>query len=107
MLAYYKALIKLRKSHPVLTSLNRKQVEVSFDTDKNTLSLSRGHESNILFAFMNFSRSERTFQLPSGQGDWHLLLNSALTEWNGPLQESGNTNGSLLSPPESIIIYSK
>ena len=107
MLAYYKALIKLRKSHPVLTSLNRNQVEVSFDTDKNTLSLSRGHESNILFAFMNFSRSERTFQLPSGQGDWHLLLNSALTEWNGPLQESGNTNGSLLSPPESIIIYSK
>ena len=107
MLRYYKTLIELRKSHPVLTSLDRKQVDVSFKTEKNTLSLTRRHKSSTLFAFMNFSKSECLFHLPEGDGSWIFLLNSASAEWNGPTQESGNTDGAQSSQPESIIIYSK
>ncbi len=106
MLTYYKALISLRKEHPVLAKLDRDQIEVSADKDNNTLTLSRMKGDITVFAFMNFSKTACPFQLPEMRGEWTLLMNSASSEWNGPLEESDNAGNRYIAQPESIIIYS-
>lgn len=106
MLAYYKALIRLRKENPVLAALDRRQLEVSADAEKNILTLSRWQGNTTIFAVMNFSKTESPFQLPEKGGEWTLLINSASSEWNGPVQASDNAGNVNAIQPESIIIYS-
>ena len=111
MLAYYKALIALRRKQPALKHLSRKSVHVYLDKEKEVLTLYRWTEFEHIFCLMNFSK-ERQFILPHfNAGDFNLLFNSAATEWEGP--GSGDLDpvvpppapSTLLLQPESIMIY--
>ncbi len=108
MLAFYKALISLRKGHPVLKHLNRTQLEVEYDEDAQTLFLHRWHDKYQLYVFMNFSKEPQSATLPNFEDNWHLNFNSAEQQWNGPGQsppmlESGSE---ITVSAESFLIYS-
>jgi maltooligosyltrehalose trehalohydrolase len=113
MLAYYKELIRLRRSNKVLRSLNRQHLHVECNKDHQTLLLYRWEEEENLVCLMNFSQKERAFPAPSYAGDWYLLLDSADPRWKGQGQPKEHVAGggrpgtsTIILQPESICIYS-
>jgi maltooligosyltrehalose trehalohydrolase len=107
MFNYYKTLIALRKAHPALSQLNRKQLAVKYSQQNNTLTLHRWHENENVCCLMNFSKTEQQLTLPEVGKQWRVVLNSAAAAWNGPVKtEALSADPSTISvQPESIIIY--
>ncbi len=91
MLAYYKQLISLKKSNPVLNSHDRQNCSVEFNEQQNTLQLLRWNDHTQVLCLMNFSKIKQPNVLPAGK--WELIFHS-----------EGAANELL---PESIAIYSK
>lgn len=109
LLAYYRALIALRKEIPALNELDRRKLHLYADKEKEVLTLYRWTELEHVFCLMNFSEN-RQYILPHFNVDeFRVLFNSAGTEWDGPgpAPDSGELAApqSLLLQPESIIIY--
>lgn len=107
MLAFYKKLIQLRKTNPVLSKPDRKNLEVNADEAKKLLFLHRWHDENQVIILMNFSGKPQEFTLPERSTPWKLVLDSAAPEWNGPAgtgkkPEAGKT---IQIQPESFLIY--
>lgn len=107
MLEYYKTLISLRKQEPALRNLNRNQLNVEENENKQTLLLHRWHEGEHILCIMNFSKQQQEARLPTYQNDWQQLLNSADAKWNGPAtSRAADTVGpSVTVYPESILIF--
>ncbi|MBD0364544.1 MAG: malto-oligosyltrehalose trehalohydrolase [Flavisolibacter sp.] len=107
MFQYYQSLIKLRKQQPALCHLERRQLDVQFNTDTQTLLLHRWHESQHVLCFMNFSKEQQTITLPTYEQHWQKLLDSAAPQWNGPnaAPESVNSAEEITLQPESLLVY--
>lgn len=101
---YYKCLIGLRKQHPALQQLNRKNVDVR--TEEQILLLRRWHNEQPVLCLLNFFKTPYTITLPA-ENEWTCLLNSAAPEWHGampvPRMVAGGTT--VVLPPEAILIY--
>lgn len=100
MFRYYKALINLKKTNPVLKTHDRKTLSVAFDEQENTLQLLRFDAQQQVLCLMNFSKEVRTVIFMQN-GDWQKVFSSADGEWLGP-----GSSAEILSP-ESITIFSK
>jgi maltooligosyltrehalose trehalohydrolase len=111
ILRYYKTLIRLRKSQPAVSELNRKNLLCDCDEKKNVLVLHRWSKDQDLVCLMNFSKKNQSFMPPSNIQQWNKLFDSAASEWKGPgnAQQiiSGGVAGgtSIELQPESILIY--
>ena len=110
MLNYYRTLIQLRKTHPALYSLHRKQLNAECNEGKKLLTLHRWHDSVHVVCFMNFSNSQQSFVLPAGQIEWHKIFDSSETKWGGSgdapgVITAGNVEHTIELQPESILIY--
>lgn len=104
---YYKALIALRKTHPILSVLDRKAVQVSADEERGTLVLRRARGTRQVCCLMNFSKSSREAVLPRDTPEWHLLLDSAHPNWGGPMAALEKVSGGskVLVLPEALLVY--
>ncbi len=105
MLNYYKALIQLRKALPALHNMDRKQLEVSFDEQANTLMLHRWNGEAHVVAAMNFSGQIAQANLPEGY-TWTMVFNSAAKQWGGSTDTTTQPVTKTNLQPESIVIYS-
>jgi len=103
MLKYYKSLIALRKQLPALHQLNRDNLKVTYNEEKQTLQLHRWHNDQHVFCLMNFSSEQRALHLFADESELKQIFNSAATEWNGP--GSVATDGRVTIQPQAIIIY--
>ena len=112
MLRYYKTLIELRKLHPALKELNRKQLLVQCNEERETIILQRWHEEQEVICFLNFSDRKQNSKLPSNLQCWQKLLDSADPIWHGPEAAPQRITENELAPeeiilqPQSILIYS-
>jgi len=97
MLNYYKTLIQLRKQLPALSNLNRKNLTVSYDEDRQTLLLRRWQDEQKVCCLMNFSKDNQPVDFDENKG-LKQVFNSADQKWDGP----GVVNS---LQPQSIIIY--
>lgn len=99
MLDYYKAVISLRKTTPALSHLNRKNLTVVCNENEQILTLTRWDNEQTVCCLMNFSKQQRSIDLPTNE-NWNLILNSADVKWNGA--------GTLVDhiQPQSLIIFS-
>lgn len=107
MFRFYQALILLRKQHPALSQLARKQVSVACNTVKQTLTLHRWQKEHQVVCIMNFSKEEQRVTVPHFSTNWTLILYSAAAEWDGPASPLTEIDqaASVIIQPESIIIY--
>jgi len=107
MLSYYKTLIGLRKQHPVLRSLNRKQVQVEYSVDDKTLTLHRWENDQHLVVLMNFSSEAKQIELPSHSSQWKKVFNSSSPKFGGQGSYARYlaAGGKLSVQPESMVIY--
>ena len=108
MFQYYQTLIELRKHHPVLQHLNREQLDVEVNENRNILLLRRWHEEHHVLCIMNFSKEPQKIVLPANENEWTNIFDSADPKWKGPkaADELVSTGAGILLQPESILIYS-
>jgi maltooligosyltrehalose trehalohydrolase len=106
MLRYYKALIALRKTHPVLRSLNRESLKAITDEKTGLLILHRWHDEHHLLCLMNFSEQQQHRELPMPEQKWQQVFSSSDPQWGGKGSAKGSAAANSVSlPPESILIY--
>jgi maltooligosyltrehalose trehalohydrolase len=105
---FYKELIALRKKEPALHHLERKNVSVLADNNKETLLLKRWYNNQEVLCFLNFSKSIQEMKSMETTNTWQLLFDSASTLWLGPKEEQQSVydGASIFVQPESILIYS-
>ena len=108
MLSYYKALIALRKSNPVLRAPDRKRLKTSVHQHQQCLAITRWNETSELYCLLNFSAEVQEVLLPE-EAKWVMAFNSAETTYGGKskkqLPDALHTKS--ISAPESLIIYTK
>jgi maltooligosyltrehalose trehalohydrolase len=108
MLHYYKTLLHLRKTHPVLKELNRRHMQVDCDEEKRIVRLCRWHKDESIWCLMNFSDQVQTVAT-SGTDQWFTILNSADPQWKlmqnaaGKEMNTGAANEYVLQP-ESVVL---
>ena len=117
LLRYYQTLIALRKQLPALAHLDRRQVAVVADLEKDTLVLHRWFGDQHVLCLMNFSKQPQTIKIPAAGAvgvPWQKLLDSADSCWQpqrqGPSHSAPNSVSSvdsILQQPESITIYAQ
>jgi maltooligosyltrehalose trehalohydrolase len=108
MLHYYKTLLHLRKTHPVLKDLNRKHVQLACDEVKQTIQLCRWHHNESVWCLMNFSREVQT-QSISNPSPLITILDSAGSQWQSgqdkPIKDSKETGtNEFVLQPESFVL---
>jgi len=107
ILRYYKALISLRKKHPALHVLNRKQLDVKVYEEQNILILRRWHAKQSIVCFLNFSGTCQNTLFPTLPGSFIKLFDSASPDWGGSIAatETISSAAKLELQPESLLIY--
>lgn len=108
MLAYYKALIELRKRHPALSNPDRKNLDVRMDEQTQTLQLHRWHEDAHVLCFMNFSQQKQEVIIPPLKQSWKLIFDSSDPRWKGNKAAIGKVKDQsvITLQPQSLVIYS-
>lgn len=85
LLAFYKELIRLRKSHASLGIVERKrQIVHTLTVDETLCIYRRMSQSNESCAVFHFGSHTRKATVPVPSGRWLTLLDSAAKEWGGP-----------------------
>jgi len=107
LFSYYQKLIALRKMHPVLKNLNRKQLDVKHDVETQTLILHRWDEDLDIICLMNFSASKQTIEMPFYSEQWHKIFDSGAEEWGGKHGEPEYTasDSHITLQPQSVVVY--
>ncbi|MCW3073973.1 MAG: malto-oligosyltrehalose trehalohydrolase [Flaviaesturariibacter sp.] len=108
MLEFYKALIALRKTHPVLKRLSRADLEVAADEASQTIILQRWNGEERIACFQNFSDAVQSVSFPEEADGFTLVFDSAAPGWGGPKAaiEKLSANEPLVIQPQSFLIYS-
>jgi len=106
---YYKTLIQLRKTNPILNNLNRKLIKAYSFSSENCLLLRRLQNQNELLCAFNFSNQIQTIQLPFTHQSLAKIFDSELDEFGGNhLSENSLSNVSAIKLyPETFIIYAE
>jgi maltooligosyltrehalose trehalohydrolase len=108
MLKFYKELIRLRKTMPVLSFSDRKNIEVRCEGNSNVVFMRKWSDNNHVFSVFNFTYSKTGLTVPDINRRWHKVIDSADSKWNGPgsmLPESPGTSEEITISPESFVLY--
>jgi maltooligosyltrehalose trehalohydrolase len=82
--AFYKELLRLRRTLPALARLRKDSLEVtSFEASK-VLWVRRWSHANATLMLCHFGGVPASVTLPIPPGPWHKRLDSAAPEWYGP-----------------------
>lgn len=103
---YYKTLIGLRKSHPLLNCRDRKLLETKAYPQQQVLVLYSWNETSQMVCLMNFSKEPQTVPLPIVSGSWVKIFDSAAAEWQQikPANQQSTGPSNIISS-ESLLIY--
>jgi len=106
MLAYYKELIRLRKSNAVLGDCNRDGVTVFEYPEMESIVVQRVSGDITSAILLNFSKSEQSIKLLEGIENWKKWIASSDTKWGGKVELDVEIAGSEMKlPAESFAIY--
>lgn len=81
---YYRELIRLRKTLPVLVNLSKEDLDVVAYPDHNVLAVRRWYYDEEAWLLLNFRDSSQTVSVPLSEGNWTKTLDSADKRWGGP-----------------------
>jgi maltooligosyltrehalose trehalohydrolase len=82
--AFYRELIRLRKSLPALRNLSKESVTVTAREKEGALLVHRQGEGHEAVVALNFSPEGGAARLELPEGSWRKLLDSSDERWSGP-----------------------
>jgi maltooligosyltrehalose trehalohydrolase len=95
---FYKKLITLRQTHPVLSRLRKDKTEVfGFEADR-IIVIRREYSGRSVLLLCSFARTESNVQMIEAHGDWYLLLDPTEERWGGP----GSDTPEIVKPGEPL-----
>jgi len=112
LFAFYRELIRLRQTHPVLRRLSKERMDVHCSEPNRILAVRRWDRSGETLAFFHFGVETvpPTLSLPKGR--WKRLLDSSEECWDGPgssspqvLESTGALDLDL--PPWGVILFGR
>jgi maltooligosyltrehalose trehalohydrolase len=106
---FYREILALRRSHPVLSRMNKERQEFHSFEEKKILVQRRWEERDEVLAVYHFGETPQNLFLPFIQGEWVKRLDSADPQWGGPGTETrpdlrGETEMPLRLSPRSFIL---
>ena len=108
---YYRELIRLRKTHPALAALDKRQTAALPFEPENTIVLRRWHGDHHVAAVYHFGDGVQwSGEIPAGT--WHVLLDSADERWHGPgstIDRPFVSNGraTLALGPKQVVVLAR
>ncbi len=110
--AFYRHLVNLRKTHPILMRMSKENQELNIWEDRKILIQRRWEGKEELLTVYHFGRTAATVDFPIREGEWIKILDSADEKWKGPgsaLPERflGGTPQSLTLLPLSFFLAMK
>ena len=110
--AFYRQLIYLRKTHPVLIRMSKERQDFQTWEEHKILIQRRWEGKEELLAVYHFGRTAATVDFPMEEGEWVKILDSADEKWKGPgsaLPERffGEGRQSLTLPPLSFFLVER
>ncbi|MBD2123441.1 malto-oligosyltrehalose trehalohydrolase [Trichocoleus sp. FACHB-262] len=106
MLDWYKHLIQLRKTIPALTQLSRDRLSAT--SAETLVVLRRWSETEQIAILMNFSDQPITSQPEIPTAEWHKILDSADSKWQGSAASASDALASQQSvtlQPWNCVVY--
>ena len=102
MLAFYRALIALRRRLVPLHNGRRDLTRVTADEERRALTIERGDPSGAAtFTAANFGAEEAAIRLPAGGARWELVL---ATSSMAPARVDGGA-ASFSLPPDAAAVF--
>jgi maltooligosyltrehalose trehalohydrolase len=112
LMRFYQELIRLRKTHPCLAKMSKKNLHVVDDEHKMFLVVrrwSRRTEARIVF---HFGGSDASTGVSESPGRWIKALDSAEEQWKGPgtgpeppIESEGEFT--VFRPPHSVLVLTR
>ena len=106
---FYKDLIKLRKTHPVLKETNKDNLKIS--EDRKFFTIERWKNENRVVVFLNFEEEARTGKIPEHiNGSMTKIQDStdfSPTEISETKKTEVSANDKITVQKKSIVIFSK
>lgn len=112
LLRFYRQLIKLRRESPVLSHLDKENMEVSEAKADKCLLMRRWNNEDQVFVLFNFGENDAEAEISVPAVLWQKTLDSADSAWSGPgslLPESfdGRRKATLAVRCRSFALYLK
>ena len=96
--AFYKELIRLRKTVPALAHPTKQGVEATPFEEQRSILVRRRHGEDEALIVLNFSDTAQSLPLP--EGNWRKILDSAEEAWGGAGMGDAR-------PPRSLIVLAR
>jgi maltooligosyltrehalose trehalohydrolase len=106
--AFYRELLRLRRTRPALAALDLESLDVHADEESKTLAVRRWAGDDQALALFNFSDREQCVAVPLSETPWHRLLDSADERWRGPgsvIPGILPADGNVPLPPWSVVLF--
>lgn len=109
MLAFYRALLRLRRETPALALLDKHSLAASADPDAMRLQIYRRHPLGDAWMCFNFSAAPAALRHPP-EGRWRRALDSSASAFGGPgaatpEQYEGGAGAEFTLAPLSFVLY--
>lgn len=107
LFAWYRELLRLRRSEPALGPGGRASLRATADEESGLLAVERRRDGDAAHAWLNFGGEPVPARVPDGEG-WELLLDSAATSWGGPgsaAPERPAAGVELVVPAHGVLVY--
>jgi maltooligosyltrehalose trehalohydrolase len=105
LLAYYKELIRLRKTHKVLKNTDRPGTEAEVIKDCNAIVLLRQYQESLVICILNYEKRPVELELTAPKKPLFVLLNSSGDDWKNN-QNSSLSDRKISINPQSVILLS-
>ncbi|MEW6141646.1 MAG: malto-oligosyltrehalose trehalohydrolase [Chloroflexota bacterium] len=108
--AFYRELLRLRKTIPTLSVLDKKRLKVAVSNTSETILIHRWHGQGRVVMAMNFGKHSVTIEIPADSNGWQKCLDSADRKWAGPGSDCPETlpQGTRIKlklRPRSVVLY--
>lgn len=103
LLGYYKEIIRMRKTIPVFSNFDKRDVLTRSDEELKIISMERRKNNSRIFVLMNFNNTTVSAEVNFPPGIWRKILDSSEKKWKGAgsaLPETTEDIMTTLSLPE-------
>jgi maltooligosyltrehalose trehalohydrolase len=107
---FYQELIRRRREHPALASLDKENLEAAALEKPKVLLIRRGAGEDQAYIIFHFGRHPVTLALPLPAGAWSKMLDSGTERWYGagstvPPTIRSEGEVSLTLPPQAVVLF--